>query len=48
MIRHVNIFRNNRRMPFVFSTWDKFTPEKQQAIQKQAAATMHKMAEGTL
>jgi len=48
LVRHENIFRGNQRMPYVFSTWDKFAPEKQQAIRKQAALSLQKMAEGTL
>jgi hypothetical protein len=35
-------------MPYVFSTWDKFTPEKQKAIRAQAALSLQKMAEGIL
>lgn len=48
LVRHADKFRGNQRMPYVFSTWDKFAPEKQQAIRNQAAATLQKMAEGTL
>lgn len=48
LVRHENKFRGNQRMPYVFSTWDKFAPEKQQAIRTQAALSLRKMAEGTL
>lgn len=48
LIRHADTFRGNQRMPYVFSTWDKFAPEKQQAIRNQAATTLKRMAEGTL
>jgi deoxyribodipyrimidine photolyase-related protein len=47
-VRHEDIFRGNQRMPYVFSTWDKFAPEKQQAIRNQAQSSLKKMAEGTL
>ena len=48
LVRHEDKFRGNQRMPYVFSTWDKFAHEKQQAIRAQAAYTLQKMAEGTL
>jgi deoxyribodipyrimidine photolyase-related protein len=48
LVRHEDKFRGNQRMPYVFSTWDKFAPEKQKAIRNQAAATLQKMTEGTL
>jgi deoxyribodipyrimidine photolyase-related protein len=48
LVRHEDKFRSNQRMPYVFSTWDKFAPDKQQAIRAQAAATLKKMAEKTL
>jgi deoxyribodipyrimidine photolyase-related protein len=48
LVRHADKFRGNQRMPYVFSTWDKFTTEKQQTIRKQAASTLQKIAEGTL
>jgi deoxyribodipyrimidine photolyase-related protein len=48
LVRHAEKFRGNQRMPYVFSTWDKFTPEKQQAIRAQAAVSLQKMSEGTL
>ena len=48
LVRHEDKFRGNQRMPYMFSTWDKFAPEKQQAIRGQAAQTLKKMAEGAL
>ena len=48
LVRHQDTFRGNQRMPYVFSTWDKFAPEKQEAIRNQAASTLQRMAEGTL
>jgi deoxyribodipyrimidine photolyase-related protein len=48
LVRHETLFRGNQRMPYVFSTWDKFAPEKQKAIRAQAALTLKKMAEGQL
>jgi deoxyribodipyrimidine photolyase-related protein len=48
LVRHEDIFRGNQRMPYVFSTWDKFAPEKQQAIRRQAAYTLKQMAESAL
>ena len=48
LVRHKDKFRGNQRMPYVYSTWDKFAPEKQQAIRKQAATSLQKMAEGIL
>lgn len=48
MVRHDDKFRGNPRMPYVFSTWDKFTPEKQQAIRAQAATTIQKMKNNIL
>jgi deoxyribodipyrimidine photolyase-related protein len=48
LVRHADQFRGNQRMPYVFSTWDKFAPEKQAAIRAQAERTLAKMAEGTL
>lgn len=48
LVRHEETFRGNARMPFVFSTWDKFTLEKQKAIRAQAAHTLKRMEDGTL
>jgi deoxyribodipyrimidine photolyase-related protein len=48
LVRHEDRFRGNQRMPYVFSTWDKFEPDKQKAIRNRAAANLQKMAEGRL
>jgi deoxyribodipyrimidine photolyase-related protein len=48
LVRHEDKFRGNQRMPYVFSTWDKFPKEKQQAIRTQAQDTLKKMTQGTL
>lgn len=48
LVRHESIFRGNQRMPYVFATWDKFAPEKQKAIRRQAQSSLKKMAEGML
>lgn len=46
--RHQTLFRGNQRMPYVYATWDKFTPERQHAIRQQAAKTLEAMAEDRL
>ena len=48
LMRHEDKFRGNQRMPYVFSTWDKFAPDKQKAIRDQATTTLKRMAEGIL
>lgn len=48
LVRHEDKFRGNQRMPYVFSTWDKFSPDKQNAIRLQAAKTLQKMADSKL
>jgi deoxyribodipyrimidine photolyase-related protein len=48
MVRHEDAFRQNQRMPYVFSTWNKFAPDKQKAIRAHATAILAKMADGTL
>jgi deoxyribodipyrimidine photolyase-related protein len=40
--------RRNHRLSYVFSTWDKFTLEKQQAIVNQAQHTLQRMKDGAL
>jgi deoxyribodipyrimidine photolyase-related protein len=47
-VRHEDRFRGNQRMPYVFSNWDKFEPDKQKAIRNRAAANLQKMSEGRL
>ena len=46
--RHENVLRGNQRLPYVFSTWRKFGPEKQNAIRAHATGMLEKMSEGTL
>lgn len=48
LVRHEDKFRGNQRMPFVFATWDKFSPDKQEAIRSQASATLRNMTKGNL
>ena len=38
----------NQRLPFVYSTWDKFSPERQNGIKTQAASVFARMEQGTL
>ena len=46
--RHDDKFRKNPRMHYVYSTWDKFKPEKQIAIRKQAQSIGQRLTEGVL
>ncbi len=48
LIRHQANFRGNNRMPYVFSTWDKFTPDRQNAVLTQAEISLKSMEAGTL
>lgn len=48
VVRHQDKLRSNPRMHYVFSTWDRFSLEKQQAIRTQAAKTLQKMTENAL
>lgn len=48
LVRHEEKFRGNQRMPYIFSTWDKFFPEKQQKIHQKANRTLQKIGEGLL
>lgn len=48
MVRHEDILRNNPRLSYVFSNWDRFTPARQDAIRKQAMVNFKKMTENTL
>lgn len=48
LVRHEGKFRGNQRMPYVFSTWDKFGLDKQKSIQTQARITLQKMKDGAL
>ena len=38
----------NQRLPFVYSTWDKFSPERQNGIKTQATSVFARMEQGTL
>lgn len=48
LARNESKLRSNHRLFYVFSTWDKFTLEKQQAIVNQAQHTLQRMKEGDL
>ena len=48
LVRHEDKFRGNQRMPYVFTTWDKFTAEKKHDIREHATITLKKMSDGTL
>ena len=48
LVRHQDKFRGNPRMPYVFSTWNKFAPEKQKAIRTRASETLNEMVKGKL
>lgn len=48
MVRHEVALRNNPRLSYVFSNWDRFPPEKQLAIRKQAMINFEKMTENKL
>jgi len=38
----------NQRLPFVYTTWDKFSPDRQTGIKDQAASVFSRMAQGLL
>ena len=48
LVRHEDKFRGNQRMPYVFSTWAQFAPDKKKAIRAQAKSHLKKMGEGLL
>jgi deoxyribodipyrimidine photolyase-related protein len=48
LARNESKLRSNHRLSYVFSTWDKFTPEKQQAVVNQAQHTLRRMKDGAL
>lgn len=48
LVRHEDKFRGNQRMPYVFSTWDRFPKKKQKAIRAQAKDTLKKIKNGNL
>lgn len=48
LARNRGKLKNNQRLPYVFSTWDKFSESKRRAIQNKAATTLQLMQEGKL
>ena len=48
LARHRERFSGNRRMPYVYATWDKMGGEKQAALRRQADAHLRAMREGRL
>ena len=48
LARHESKLRRNHRLSYVFSTWDKFSPEKQQAIVNQAQEVLERLKNGSL
>lgn len=46
--RHRDRFSRNARMPYVYATWEKMGPDKQQALREQAGAHLVAMREGRL
>ena len=48
LARNASKLRSNHRLSYVFSTWDKFTLEKQKAIVNQAQHTLQRMKDGAL
>lgn len=48
LARNEGKLRGNQRMPYVFTSWDKFGTEKQHAIRTQAAKILNRMKEGIL
>jgi deoxyribodipyrimidine photolyase-related protein len=48
MARHQGKLRQNQRLPYVYSTWEKFGPEKQQSILSKSETIISAMREGRL
>lgn len=48
LVRNRSKLEGNQRLPYVYSTWDKFTPSRQEGIRSQAHETLKRMGEGTL
>jgi deoxyribodipyrimidine photolyase-related protein len=48
LARHEDKLRGNQRMPYVYATWERFGPHKQEAIRAQAARHLARMREGEL
>lgn len=48
LARHQDKLRNNQRLPYVYSTWEKFGPDKQAAIRQKATDIIEEMRAGQL
>jgi deoxyribodipyrimidine photolyase-related protein len=48
LARNRNKLQDNHRLLYVYSTWDKFDKEKQEAIRNKASNTLKRMQEGAL
>jgi deoxyribodipyrimidine photolyase-related protein len=48
LARNRNKLEGNQRLPYVYSTWDKFDADKQRSIQSKASHTLQRMKEGGL
>jgi len=48
LVRHEDKLRPNQRMGYSYVNWDRFAPDKQQAIRRQASRTLARMTEGQL
>ena len=48
LVRHEDKLRGNHRMPYVYATWDKFGPAKQQTIRAHAAQVLQRLDDGAL
>jgi deoxyribodipyrimidine photolyase-related protein len=48
MARHQDQLKSNQRMPYVFSTWEKFGAQKQSSIRRQATDILQKMENNQL
>lgn len=48
LARNRKKLEGNQRLPYVYSTWDRFGADKQQAIRAKAAESLKYMQEGTL
>lgn len=46
--RHALKLRHNQRMSYMYASWEKMVPTKQQALREKAAQLLRAMAEGTL
>lgn len=48
MARHQDKLKQNHRLPYIYSTWDKFGSQKQNDIRTKAAEILNTLREGTL